>query len=81
MEPGPWQNMLLGVATGTGVDMMEVVSILFMPLLFLFLVLLIFVMFLTYMHGQFKPSAEPSWLAYAALVKQMSQIQAFLPVY
>lgn len=60
MEPGPWQNMLLGVATGTGVDMMEVVSILFMPLLFLFLVLLIFVMFLTYMHGQFKPSAEPS---------------------
>lgn len=60
MEPGPWQNMLLGVATGTGVDMMEVVSILFMPLLFLFLVSLIFVMFLTYMHGQFKPSAEPS---------------------
>lgn len=60
MEPGPWQNMLLGVATGTGVDMMEVVSILFMPLLFLFLVSLIFVMFLTYMHGHFKPSAEPS---------------------
>lgn len=51
MEPGPWQNMLLGVATGTGVDMMEVVSILFMPLLFLFLVSLIFVMFLTYMQG------------------------------